>query len=110
MNSRDPFAPDTSARTFREPWEAQVFALALALHEKGLFSGSEWAAALEHEIAAAGPRDSGEDYYLRWLGALEKIVVAKGAASASALAETRDAWDRAARATPHGQPIELGAH
>jgi nitrile hydratase accessory protein len=108
LNPSDAFAPDAGKRTFREPWEAQAFALAVALHEKGLFSWSEWAAALAREIAAAGPRGSGEDYYLHWLCALEKIVVAKGAASAQSLTETRDAWDRAARATPHGMPIELG--
>ena len=108
MTPFDPAAPRASARPFNEPWEAQAFALAVALHQKGLFSWREWAAALAAEIAAAGG-DDGQGYYLRWLSALEKIVVAKGAASARSLAETRDAWDRAARATPHGKPIELGA-
>ena len=108
MNPSDPFAPDAGERAFREPWEAQAFALAVALHEKGLFTWREWAAALAHEIAAAGEVDKGEDYYGHWLAALEKLVVARGAASGQALSEARDAWDRAARATPHGMPIELG--
>jgi hypothetical protein len=30
---------------FREPWEAQAFALALSLSERGVFSWKEWAAA-----------------------------------------------------------------
>ena len=29
---------DDSGPVFREPWEAQAFAMALALHERGLFS------------------------------------------------------------------------
>ena len=107
MNQSEPGAPLSAAQTFREPWEAQAFALAVALHAKGLFNWPEWAAALAVEIAAAGSDDSGEDYYRHWLCALEKLVVAKGAASAQSLDEARCAWDRAARATPHGKPIEL---
>ncbi|MDE2361928.1 MAG: nitrile hydratase accessory protein [Hyphomicrobiales bacterium] len=95
---------------FREPWEAQAFAMAVHLRDRGLFSWKEWAQAIGAEISAAqqrGDPDLGDTYYLHWLSALEKLVVAKGAASARALVETRDAWDRAARATPHGRPIEL---
>ena len=38
---------------FREPWEAQAFAMALTLHQRGLFTWSEWAAALADEIERA---------------------------------------------------------
>ena len=37
---------DDDGPVFREPWEAQAFAMALALHARGLFSWTEWAAAL----------------------------------------------------------------
>ena len=97
---------------FREPWEAQAFAMAVHLRDKGLFTWREWAEAIGAEIKAAqaeGDPDLGDTYYLHWLAALEKLVIAKGAASAHALEDTKDAWDRAARATPHGQPIVLGA-
>ena len=97
---------------FREPWEAQAFALAVHLRDRGLFSWREWAQTLGAEIRAAqagGDPDLGDTYYLHWLAALEKLVVAKGAASPGALGDSRDAWDRAARATPHGSPIVLGA-
>lgn len=97
---------------FREPWEAQAFALAVHLRDRGLFSWQEWAETLGAEIKAAqaaGDPDLGETYYLHWLSALEKLVVAKGATDAAALTATRDAWDRAARATPHGMPIALEA-
>ena len=33
---------------------------------------------------------------------------AKGAASQAGLEDTKEAWDRAAKATPHGQQIVLG--
>jgi nitrile hydratase accessory protein len=97
---------------FREPWEAQAFALAVQLQERGLFTWGEWAQALGDEIASAqksGDLDLGDTYYRHWLAALEQFVVAKGAASQAGLEETRDAWDRAAKATPHGQPIVLGS-
>ncbi len=101
---------DATGPVFREPWEAQAFAMALSLHERGLFTWSEWAETLSAEIKsaqAAGDPDTGETYYAHWLAALEKMVVAKGASTPERLREMRDAWDRAARATPHGEPISL---
>lgn len=97
---------------FREPWEAHAFALAVALHERGLFSWPEWADALAGQIRraqAGGDADLGDTYYRHWLAALETLVAAKGASSAGELARTRDAWAHAARRTPHGAPIELQA-
>jgi nitrile hydratase accessory protein len=96
---------------FREPWEAQAFALVLALYERGLFTWSEWAEALSFEIRraeAGGDPGDGTTYYRHWLAAAERLVAAKGLTSEAALAERRAAWDRAAHATPHGAPILLG--
>jgi nitrile hydratase accessory protein len=101
---------DREGPVFREPWEAQAFALAVALHERGVFTWSEWAAALGEEIKraqAAGDPDTGETYYRHWLAALERIVGQKRIADAPTLQRYRDAWDRAADRTPHGTPIEL---
>jgi nitrile hydratase accessory protein len=101
---------DKEGPVFREPWEAQAFAMALELHEQGRFSWTEWATYLNAEIEKAqrsGDPDLGDTYYLHWLAALENICADKGITSAGALARRKDAWDRAARATPHGEPIEL---
>ena len=95
---------------FAEPWQAQAFAMALALHQRGLFSWPEWADALSKQIAAAqaaGDADLDDTYYRHWLAALEALVAVKGASSAAELARYRDAWDHAADRTPHGRPIEL---
>jgi nitrile hydratase accessory protein len=103
---------DANGPVFREPWEAQAFALAVQLQERGLFTWEEWAEALGAEISAAkkgGDADLGDTYYRHWLSALERLVVAKGAASQTGLRETKEAWNRAAKATPHGQPIVLGS-
>ena len=96
---------DAGGPVFAEPWQAQAFAIAVALHDQGLFAWPEWAATLGAEIARAGPDGAG--YWDHWLAALETLVVQKGAASAETLAVLRQAWDRAARATPHGRPITL---
>ncbi len=95
---------------FREPWEAQAFALAVLLHERSLFTWTEWAATLGEEIKkaqAAGDADTGETYYRHWLAALERIVDEKGFADTDTLGRTREAWQRACARTPHGVPIEL---
>ena len=103
---------DADGPVFREPWEAQAFAMALALHERGLFTWSEWAATLAREIKAAqaaGDPDSGNTYYRHWLNALERLVAEKNVASDGALARYREAWRHAAQRTPHGTPIALAA-
>jgi nitrile hydratase accessory protein len=101
---------DEHGPVFREPWEAQAFAMALTLHDRGLFTWNEWAAALADEIKraqAAGDPDEGDTYYRHWLATLERLVAAKGVASAEVQHRYRDAWDHAADRTPHGSPIEL---
>jgi nitrile hydratase accessory protein len=101
---------DDEGPVFREPWEAQAFAMAVALHERGLFTWTEWAAALAAEIKraqAAGDADTGETYYRHWLATLEGLIASKGVTTPATLHRYRDAWDHAADRTPHGQPIEL---
>lgn len=101
---------DDEGPVFREPWEARAFAMALALHARGLFTWPEWADALAKQIKhaqAEGDADTGETYYRHWLATLEHLVAAKNVAPAGELHRYRDAWDHAADRTPHGQPIEL---
>ena len=101
---------DREGPVFREPWEAQAFALAVTLQQRGLFTWKEWASTLGEEIKraqAAGDPDTGETYYRHWMAALERIVAAKGVTDGAALSRYRHAWDHAADRTPHGQPIEL---
>jgi nitrile hydratase accessory protein len=101
---------DAEGPVFREPWEAQAFAMALTLHDRGVFTWPEWAAALAAEIKraqAAGDPDTGETYYRHWLATLEGLVATKGVSTHETLHRYRDAWDNAADRTPHGQPIVL---
>ncbi len=98
MNAPEP-------RTFEEPWQAQAFAIAVSLSERGVFSWGEWAEALGAEIARAPERP----YYEAWLDALEALLQAKGVASPGELSDLAEAWREAAEATPHGQPIVLPA-
>ncbi len=101
---------DEDGPVFREPWEAQAFAMTLWLHEQGHFTWPEWAERLGGEILAAhgdGDPDLGDTYYLHWLKALEGLVAEKGLLTGDELVQRKDAWDRAAHSTPHGQPIIL---
>src|SRR5215475_10075277 len=72
---------DVEGPVFRAPWEAQAFAMALALHERGAFTWKEWAQILAEVIAEVrqrGEPDTGEDYYRHWLTALERVTTRKG--------------------------------
>lgn len=106
MNALDAVASiprDDDGPVFREPWEAEAFALAVALHERGVFTWPEWSAQLAAELRRA----PGEDYYRHWLAALERLLAEKQVTDAATLARYADAWGRAAERTPHGTPIEL---
>jgi len=95
---------------FREPWEAQAFAMALALNERGLFTWREWAERLGAEIKraqAAGDPDLGDTYYHHWLATLEGLLAEKGVAGTDSVGRYARAWQHAAARTPHGAPITL---
>src|SRR6478735_2844767 len=96
MNAVRGIPRDREGPVFREPWEAQAFAMALALQGRGLFTWGEWASALGEEIKraqAAGDPDTGETYYQHWLATLERMVERKDVADGEMLATYRDAWD-----------------
>jgi nitrile hydratase accessory protein len=101
---------DEEGPVFKAPWEAQAFAMTLSLHTQGAFTWREWADALAAELGAAvarGEPDDGSHYYEHWLAALEKMAAGKKLVAEQELERRVDEWDAAARATPHGKPIEL---
>jgi nitrile hydratase accessory protein len=97
---------------FAEPWEAHAFALAVKLSEAGVFTWSEWSAALAEEIAAASQRgesDDGSRYYHHWLAALERLAAEKNLVTLLSVSTRKDEWAEAYRRTPHGNPVTLEA-
>lgn len=112
MSASDPLVlpglpHDAEGPVFAEPWQAQAFALAVQLHERGAFTWAEWAQALCEEIKAAGPQDDGARYYEHWLAALERLVATKQLTAAEALHKRKQAWEEAYLRTPHGRPVTL---
>jgi nitrile hydratase accessory protein len=82
--------PENEAQVFSEPWEAQVFAMAVSLHEVGLFTWLEWTRTLAEEMRAdpsAGP--CGEATYQAWLSALEVMLIRKAVTDRDGLAALR---------------------
>ena len=62
--------------------------MTLALHARGLFTWTEWAATLAEEIRraqGAGDPDDGSTYYRHWLAAIERLAADKGLTSAASL-------------------------
>ena len=101
---------DEGGPVFAEPWQAQVFALAVQLSRQGHFTWKEWAAELAAELKAAADRgepDDGSRYYEHWLATLERLVTRQGLTDAAALSRRKGAWADAYRHTPHGKPVEL---
>ena len=101
--------PPLERTPFETPWQAQVFALTVSLHESGLFTWPEWSAALAARVAAdpGQPDGTADAYYRQWATALEDLLVARRVTTAAALADLEGAWRTAAARTPHGTPIVL---
>lgn len=103
-------ASDAQGSPFAEPWQAQAFAMTVLLHQRGVFTWPEWAAALTVQIRAAqaaGDADDGSTYYRHWLDALEQLVIERGLGTPEQIHALEHAWEDAADRTPHGQPIVL---
>ena len=70
---------------FHDLWERQVFALAVALCEQGVYQWDDFRDRLIAEIAAAEGGEGTADvrspqpgYYEYWLAAFEKLLIEKG--------------------------------
>lgn len=95
----------TPEAPFEEPWQAQLFALTVAMNEAGHFTWSEWAATFGPMVQEA-PATA---YWHIWSDALIAMLDACRVAQADEIQAIAAQWQAAARATPHGQPIELAA-
>ncbi|MEL6689152.1 MAG: nitrile hydratase accessory protein [Pseudomonadota bacterium] len=93
---------------FSAPWQAQLFAMTVAMNEAGVFEWGQWAAQFGRELKSV-TAEGNEAYYSAWLRAFETFLVDGGHASREDVSTLTQAWHDAARATPHGQPIELGS-
>lgn len=88
---------------FDAPWQAQLFALTVALNEAGQFTWAEWA-----EVFGPRVQDVEAAFYWEvWSQALIALLQSKGIAGAAEVQQLTQDWQAAARATPHGQPITL---
>ena len=71
---------DDDGPVFREPWQAQAFAVVVELIESGKITRDEWASRLGaafREAESRGEYNTGERYYDHWLTALETLIVEK---------------------------------
>ena len=95
---------------FEAPWHAQVFALTVHLHERGLFTWPDWATGFGATLARHGLErelNGGDDYFNAWLETLETVLREAGQADAVQVEAVRAAWENAYLSTPHGQPVRL---
>lgn len=91
----------TPEKPFDEPWQAQLFALTVALNEAGWLTWPDWTAAFGRARAGEG------DYFQDWMDTLQDLLAKSDVADPAMIDALTAAWQRAARATPHGQPIKL---
>ncbi len=96
---------------FFAPWQAKAFAMTVALADAGVIAWPDWtdafAARLRTDTALpdmSSSADHADQYFMAWLATLEDFSAAQGIPP-EAVAGAAAKWQRAAQATPHGQPI-----
>ena len=98
-------------RPFAQPWHAAAFALVVHLHDRGVFTWSEWSGALGAALRApndAATTQTGDGYYTAWLAALQSLLQERGIAGKAEVEGALQAWRHAHLHTPHGAPVRLG--
>lgn len=107
--------PGGPAPAFSQPWHAQIFALTVHLHDRGMFDWPDWTARFGAVLARHRARaDRGDcgldgegDYYAAWLEAFELLLTDLRQAAPEEVVTLRDAWAQAYLDTPHGAPVRL---
>jgi nitrile hydratase accessory protein len=102
----------TETVPFDEPWQAQLFALTVALSEAGHFSWPAWTeafGAVLKDHGAARPLDGQGDYWNAWLVTLEGMLDRAGSAVRDEVESVRARWEHAYLSTPHGKPVRIDA-
>lgn len=100
----------TGTAPFDEPWQAQLFALTVALSEAGHFSWPAWTeafGAVLKDHGAARPLDGQGDYWNAWLVTLEHLLDGAGWAARDEAEQVRALWEDAYLSTPHGKPVRI---
>jgi nitrile hydratase accessory protein len=111
---------DGDEPVFANPWQAQIFALVVGLHQRGCFSWGEWTETLSTEIAAVRDKeesnsddsrqeeaDPGDSYYRLWVTVLERILANKTIVYSDDVQNRVNEWRNAYLNTPHGNLVTL---
>ena len=86
---------------FEEPWQGRIFAMAILLHEKGLFSWPEFQAELIAVISVWDNTESSESnyqYYEHFSEALKNLLNKKDIVGSGEISDRFDEF----RSRPHG--------
>lgn len=95
---------------FDAPWQAQLFALTVALADAGHFSWGDWTQAFGatlERLGAVDAPDGSADYHAAWLETLESLLDQSGLAPRAETRLIKAGWTAAYLKTPHGQPVKL---
>ena len=103
-------SPDSPPVVFETPWHAELFAITVHLHNKGVFCWPDWTARFSHALAIAGAHhslDGSNDYYDVWLDTFIQFMAEQGVTDEIAIDGMSEKWRKAFLHTPHGMPVTL---
>ena len=62
---------------FSEPWQAELFAITLNLHQRGVFEWDDWTECLGRSLKRRKNKNKEdlENYFAKWLYALEEKLL-----------------------------------
>ena len=94
---------------FSEPWQAELFAITLNLHQRGIFEWDDWTECLGKNLKRGKNKhkDDLANYFTNWLYALEEKLIEKKVAELKKIKNIENAWRDAISKTPHGKKVEI---
>ena len=93
-----------------EPWQGQLYAITLAIFDKGIFTKQEFMLTFRKNYSIKMKLHSFDyesDFFLVWLASLESIIVELKFGVRAELIGLKNKWRTAFLRSQHGKPINI---
>ena len=96
-----------------EPWQGQLYAITLAIFDKGIFTKQEFMLCFRknlNKMVELQSFDYDDDFFLVWLASLESIIIDLKFGLPVELNGLKNKWRTAFLNAQHGKPVKFSSY